>query len=637
MRRGAAPLSTLAALLALGLAAPFAAGLLHLGTADWRGADLRGLLHATLVSTGTATASTLLVAVGGIPLGYRLARSDTPRMALVGILVQLPLALPPLSSGVLLLFLLGTGPIAWLTAHALTDSLAGIVLAEAFVSAPFLVIAARSAFAAIDPSFEEVAATLGHGPGAVFRRVSLAIGWRTILAGLLLAWLRAFGEFGATVLVAYHPTSLPVFTYVAFGSEGLPAMIPVLLPTLVVAVVVIALSQAALGGARRARQVETDRPLGVGAAVGAAAGVAVGAGGGAAPALSLELRRVLDGFSLDVGWRTQARRLAILGASGSGKSLTLRMIAGLDGAGLVRLGDRDLSRLPPEARAIGYVPQNYALLPHLTVGAQIRFAADADPARAALWSRRLGLDPLAGRLPAAISLGQQQRVALARALARPGSRLILLDEPFAALDTALRLRLRDELRALQTEIDVTTILVTHDPAEALSLADEILLLDEGRVLQSGLTDAVFARPADARAARLLGAVLIGDGIAVAPDRIDLGDDVHLVVAGPALAAGPVQWSARAAAFQLRRAGEGRYPATLLTAGPVEAGEQAVTLRLGACIFAFRTGPGVPAAGACGLDLDPAAIQVWFDPGLAAIQVWRVGRAGPYDPIKEEAT
>ena len=164
------------------------------------------------------------------------AGSGPRRAALLGFLVQLPLALPPLASGMLLLFLVGYAtPLGRLTGGALTDSFAGIVLAEVFVAAPFLIIAARSAFAAIDPVLEDVAATLGRGPLYVFFRVSLPIAWPAILSGLLLAWLRAFGEFGATVMVAYHPYSLPVYTYVAFGSQGLPAMLPVLLPTLALA------------------------------------------------------------------------------------------------------------------------------------------------------------------------------------------------------------------------------------------------------------------------------------------------------------------------------------------------------------------------------------------------------------------
>ena len=213
-------LPLLAGVLALYLVAPFIAGLGQAGLADWHGADVKGLAQASLVSVASATLAASLVAVGGIPLGFLLARVPGHTMGLLGFVVQLPLALPPLASGILLLFLLGyASPLGQLTSGALTDSFLGIVLAETFVAAPFLIIAARSAFASIDPLLEDVAATLGYPPATIFRRVSLALASHGIWAGLLLTWLRAFGEFGATVMVAYHPYSLPVYTYVAFGSE----------------------------------------------------------------------------------------------------------------------------------------------------------------------------------------------------------------------------------------------------------------------------------------------------------------------------------------------------------------------------------------------------------------------------------
>ena len=386
------------------------------------------------MSVGSATLATALVALCGIPLAFLLARRPGRAMGLLGFVVQLPLALPPLTSGILLLFLFGyASPIGRLTGGALTDSFTGIVLAEGFVAAPFLIIAARSAFAAIDPVLEDVAATLGHRPGAVFRRVSLALAWRGIAAGLLLTWLRAFGEFGATVMMAYHPYSLPVYTYVAFGSQGLPAMLPVLLPTIVVAVAVMAASQWAVAPPVRRRL--------PGAPVSLVLPPPVITQAAAAQPLALAFRRQLDGFTLDVAWRTDASRLSILGASGSGKSATLRLIAGLDRAdsGSLRLNGADLSALPPEQRNVAYVPQNYGLLPHLPVDQQIRFGVGSDPARALHWTQRLGLSGLEHRYPAELSLGQQQRVALARALSR-SARLLLLDEPLSALDAPLRAR-----------------------------------------------------------------------------------------------------------------------------------------------------------------------------------------------------
>ena len=604
MRRLPAPFVTLAALLALYLIAPFAAGLANMGAADWAGVNISGLLRASVVSVASATIATALVTLCGVPLAYVLARRATRGLALLGFVVQLPLALPPLSSGILLLFLFGyASPLGRITDGRLTDSFAGIVLAEAFVAAPFLIIAARSAFADIDPRLEDVVATLGYGPGAVFRRVSLSLAGRAILSGMLLTWLRAFGEFGATVMVAYHPYSLPVFTYVEFGEQGLPAMLPVLIPTVLAALSVMALSLATLP---RRRRTGVEREV-----LRALAPREHPPAPDRAPALILHVRQSFGDFELDVEWRTQAKRLAILGASGSGKSLTLRLIAGLGDAERsgVQFGEKDLARLPPERREIAYVPQNYGLLPNLTVADQIRLASDCDEALASYWTTRLGLGEFERRRSADLSLGQQQRVALARALSRRSAGLILLDEPFSALDTPLRIRLQGELLTLQDEVVATTILVTHDPAEAMLLADELLLLDRGRVLQSGPVNEVFVRPVSELAARLLGAVLIGEGQMTEEGTIDIGEGVHLQVAGPSLAPGlPVGWAVRP--YQLRFSEDGPYPAVVVRRWPVSDGQRRVSVRIGKLTLTFPTDPSCPNEGPCTISMDPQAVQVW---------------------------
>jgi ABC-type sulfate/molybdate transport systems ATPase subunit/ABC-type sulfate transport system permease component len=581
VRRPPTTLAVLAGLLTIYLIAPFAAGLTQISIADWGSADVAGLAGACAVSIASATLATALVAIGGVPLGYLLARRPGRAMGVLGFAVQLPLALPPLASGVLLLFLLGySSPLGRLTNGALTDSFVGITLAEAFVSAPFLIIAARSAFAGVDPELEDVAATLGHQPWAVFVRVSLPLAWRATLAGMLLAWLRAFGEFGATVLVAYHPYSLPVFTYVAFGSEGLPAMMPVLIPTLLAAIGVMVASQFLSASARR-RSPDRSKNVHMTASESAPDSSQRTPGKSARP-LDLALHRRLEGFELKVAWRTSARHLAILGPSGSGKSMTLRLIAGLE-----------LSEVP---------------FPHLPVGRQILFSVSGDAVSARRWTARLGLTGLEHRYPRELSLGQQQRVALARALSHPAS-LLLLDEPFSALDAPLRSRLRQEFLELQQELDATTILVTHDPAEAVLLADDLLLLDAGRVLQSGPVSSVFLRPANETVARLLGAEIIGYGRSVGPDRIDVGDDVQLAVGGPPLEPHKhVGWSVRPE--RIRFAHDAPYPARLLRVGEVRDGQRSLTIQLGAAVFRVMADPGAATQGPCRVGIDPQALQIW---------------------------
>jgi molybdate transport system permease protein len=606
----ARPLAWLAALLALYLCAPFLAGIPQIGQADWAGVDWSQTWSAVGVSVASASVSTLIVLLGGVPLGYFLARSSSRRMAVLGFVVQLPLALPPLTSGVLLLFLLGPySLVGSLFGGTLTDSFAGIVIAESFVSAPFLIIAARSAFAAVDPVYEDVAATLGHHAGSRFLRVMLPVAWPAIGAGLALAWLRAFGEFGATVMVAYHPYSLPVYTYVMFGSQGLPAMMPLLLPTLA-----IALLCAALSIYRRRGRTAPEATGGADAADETAGIVPAPRAPAAAARLAFELEHRVGAFHLDVRWTPNARRLAIVGPSGSGKSMTLRLIAGLEQHkhGTLRshvvLGDADLAALPPELRRIGYMPQDYGLFPHMTVAQQLAFPVAADAAGARYWLDHLGLNSLTRHLPSQLSFGQRQRVALARALTQ-NSQLLLFDEPFSALDTPRRRLLQASLRALQRDIDAVTIVVTHDPDEAALLADEILVLEHGRVLQAGPVRELFAHPASPRVAELLGLPNIGQGIVRDDGSIDTQTGLVLRPNAHGYAAGSrVMW--RVAPDGIRLDDQGAYTGRIENL-QLRRGERYAQVRIGGIVFDARADESALDNASPRLNIDPSSISIWL--------------------------
>lgn len=616
MRGGATrPLRWLGALLALYLCAPFVASVPELGHADWANVDWSGTWSALGISAASASVAALVILLGGVPLGYLLARSRSRTLAWLGFVVQLPLALPPLTSGVLLLFLFG--PYSWIgrfTNGLLTDSFAGIVLAQTFVAAPFLIIAARSAFAAVDPVYDDVAATLGHRAGSRFFRILLPIAWPGIRAGLALAWLRAFGEFGATVMLAYHPYSLPVYTYVVFGGQGLPAMMPLLLPTLAVAVAFAALS---LYRRRRRGAIHSDEP-GEASPLAAASAAAVDADADAAAAapagetckLAFHLCRRLGGFSLDIDWAPTTRRLAIIGPSGSGKSLALRLLAGLEPnqGGTIRLGACELGDLPPEQRKIAYMPQDYGLFPHLNVARQLAFPVDADAASARYWVGHLGLDALLERLPGELSFGQRQRVALARALTRH-SRLLLFDEPFAALDTPRRRSLQQSLCALQRELSAVTVMVTHDPDEAALLADEVLVLEQGRVLQCGPIEAVFARPASLRVAELLGLYNVGEGVVREPGWIETTHGLPLATMDRSLAPGQaVMWRVAAGAVQLSP--DGAFTATVDTVA-LRHGERYVRLRIGEAFLDIASeDPAWRQSSRHRLGIEPSGVSVW---------------------------
>jgi iron(III) transport system ATP-binding protein len=224
--------------------------------------------------------------------------------------------------------------------------------------------------------------------------------------------------------------------------------------------------------------------------------------------------QVLDGLDLDV---PAGSLTAILGPSGSGKTTLLRILAGFEraDAGTVRIGsataDGPGTFLPPERRRIGYVPQEGSLFPHLTVAANIAFGLSRKerrhPGRAGRRAAELldavGLTGFARHYPHQLSGGQQQRVALARALAiRPA--VVLLDEPFASLDAHLRASVRADVQRLLTEAGATTVLVTHDQDEALSTADRVAVLRQGRIAQCAAPQQLYSSPVDAEMATFIG-------------------------------------------------------------------------------------------------------------------------------------
>ena len=204
--------------------------------------------------------------------------------------------------------------------------------------------------------------------------------------------------------------------------------------------------------------------------------------------------------------------LTLVGPSGSGKSTALRVVAGLEDVdtGRVRVGERDVTRVRAADRDVGMVFQSFALFPHLSVAGNVGFGLAARGVAAAEREQavreaaaRVGIEPLLGRRPAQLSGGERQRVALARALARRPA-VLLLDEPPSNLDAPLRVQTRAELRRLHGEVGTTTVHVTHDQAEALSLGQRVAVLADGVLQQVGEPRAVYDRPANTFVARFLG-------------------------------------------------------------------------------------------------------------------------------------
>ena len=286
----------------------------------------------------------------------------------------------------------------------------------------------------------------------------------------------------------------------------------------------------------------------------------------------------LDGVSLSVA---EGELVALLGPSGSGKTSLLRIIAGLDrpDAGSVRIGGADARSASPRERGIGFVFQHYALFRRMTVFENVAFGLRVKPRRERLPEAEIArrvtdllklvqLDWLADRLPSALSGGQRQRVALARALAVE-PKVLLLDEPFGSLDARVRQELRRWLRRLHDEIRLTSLFVTHDQEEALEVADRVVLLNQGKVVQDASPEELFERPAGPFVLDFLGNVNIFHGRVehgrahLGPLSLDYPDHPH----------GPTPASGYARSYEIdlsREAADGGFWADVRHIGPAGA-------------------------------------------------------------------
>jgi putative spermidine/putrescine transport system ATP-binding protein len=275
---------------------------------------------------------------------------------------------------------------------------------------------------------------------------------------------------------------------------------------------------------------------------------------------------VVRDFNLNVA---PGEFVSFLGPSGCGKTTTLRMVAGFEAPteGIIRIDGKDVTNLKPNQRNVGMVFQSYALFPNLSVADNIGFGLKiAGRPRAEIAARvaemlaLIKLPELGGRYPYQLSGGQQQRVALARALAvKPN--VLLLDEPLSALDAKIRVSLRGEIRELQRELGITTIYVTHDQEEALSMSDRIVVMNEGRVEQIGTPFEIYNYPRTRFVASFVGTLNILDGTIVSPDDGKVTIDGQEIVTARGVsdaAPGEVRPIAlRPEAILLNGAGDGR--------------------------------------------------------------------------------
>ncbi|MFE3184888.1 ABC transporter permease [Streptomyces violascens] len=563
-----------------------------LGT-DLTGPDVIEALRLSLVVSFWALGFSLLL---GVPLAWLLARVDFPGKALVRSLVLLPMVLPPTVGGVALLLGFGRrgllGP--WLEGTfgiTLPFHTSGAVVAATFVAMPFLVISLEGALGGLRPRYEETAASLGASPFRVFLTVTLPMVAPGLAAGAALTWARALGEFGATITFAGNlpgtTQTLPLQVYLLLQDSPEAATSVSLLLLAIAMAVLVALrgrwtgSASVRGGSVRGGPVRGGPPgdaalaepstLDAGPApTDTADSDSVRPGGflkgepkdagpapkpaedpnSAEPAPSWSLHAEVTGFNELTLEADPGITIAVVGENGAGKTTLLRALLGLTprAHAELRLGDLDVTALPPHKRGVAWVPQDGALFPHLTALANTAYGLRAQgvargEARAAAqrWLDRLGVGHLAHRKPAQLSGGQAQRVALARALAaRP--RLLLLDEPLAALDQTTRAHVRHTLRTHLAGFAGVCLIVTHDPVEAVSLADRVLVLDAGRTLQDAPPTEVTRNPRSPWVARMLGRnawageasgdglVLAGGGRIVAAEQLREGSRALAIIA-----------------------------------------------------------------------------------------------------------
>lgn len=483
------------------------------------------------ISLKTASVATVVTGCLGTLAAWWLFTYQGKGKAWFDGLLTLPLVLPPTVIGFLLLLLFGKhGPIGQvLQAFGLSVvfSWLATVIAATVVAFPLMYRTTLGAFEQVDAHLVQAARTLGASEWRIFWRVLVPLAWPGMVAGLILAFARSLGEFGATLMLAGNipGQTQTIPTAIFFAVEQGNRAQAVIWVVVVVAIALLTIAnlnywsrhrlwfvrqspgseQTQLLGSPRSDQVrwvkrvapETKTAL-------------------LKPELAIAISHQIANFSLNVNCAANQKPLGVLGASGSGKSMTLRCIAGLETptSGYIALNGRVLFdserqiNLPSQQRQVGFLFQNYALFPHLTVVENIAFGLYGLPKtertkRVVQHISLMQLQGLERRYPHQLSGGQQQRVALARALAIE-PQILLLDEPFSALDTHLRSQLEKHLQEILSSYSGVTLFVTHNLEEAYRICQNLVILDAGKVIAQGPKAEILERPTTFAVAQLTG-------------------------------------------------------------------------------------------------------------------------------------
>ncbi|MCT7951700.1 molybdate ABC transporter permease subunit [Ancylothrix sp. C2] len=466
------------------------------------------------ISFKTATTATIITFFLGIATAkWMLEYRGKAKPVIEGLLIS-PLVLPPTVVGFLLLLLFGkNGPVGQFLSPIninIIFSWPATVITATVVAFPLMYKTALGAFEQIDANLLSAGRTLGASEWRVFWHIMLPLAWPGILAGTILSFTRALGEFGATLMLAGNipgqTQTIPMAIYFAVEAGDIrqaSLWVIIILAISLSVLTAINLLPAKISRPQVISKVEKNHFI---------------------PSLPLsnndflkvEIEKELTGFSLKIAMNAGRETLGILGASGAGKSMILRCIAGLEtpSQGKIILNNQVLFdsqqkiNLPPHRRRVGIVFQNYALFPHLNVAQNIAFGLHNLPKnqRNQLVREKITqmqLQGLENRYPHQLSGGQQQRVALARALSTEPAAL-LLDEPFSALDTYLRHQLEKQLKEILINYQGVALFVTHNLEEAYRLCQNLMVVDKGKIAAKAPKQNILERPSSYAVALLTG-------------------------------------------------------------------------------------------------------------------------------------
>jgi molybdate transport system permease protein len=490
------------------------------------------------ISLKTSLLATIITFFVGIAAAYWMLGYQGKWKSLIeGIFVS-PLILPPTVVGFLLLMFFGKyGPAGQFLAKfnfSVVFNWYGAAIAATVVSFPLMYRTALGAFEQIDQNLLLVAKTLGASQWTMFWRIMLPLSIPGVLAGTTLAFARALGEFGATLMLAGNipgqTQTMPLAIYFAVeAGDNNEAWLwsLVIMGTSLSGIVAVNIWQEEREkrgrGGERKRGGRLQRQGGLLHSSTPPLLHSPDSG------LFVDIEKKLSGFELKVSFSADKEPLGLLGGSGAGKSMILRCLAGVETptSGRIILNGRvlfDAERkinLPARDRRIGFLVQNYALFPHMTVAQNIAFGLPKGLSSTSVKQQveaqliDVQLQGYSDRYPQELSGGQQQRVALARALASVPEAL-LLDEPFSALDTHLRSQLEQQMIATLADYQGTTLFVTHNLEEAYRICPNLLVMDFGQQVHYGSKYEVFEHPATVSVAQLTGCKNFSEAIALAP-------------------------------------------------------------------------------------------------------------------------